>query len=256
MDLDDFAYFAEAGWLANLGRMAMPENWGRDNRYLRVYCEANLSIAVNEGLLYQDPNGRFVVWRVGHLVTTDGLPIYMYFVKNVIENRQPWFYVGTLAARRLVIKYRPYGGGEEERILIDNPPRAPDYRYPEYHPEYKIEYQWAHFLEEHESRMKQYLPEIVNPRTLYVAIFGATELSHRLQRHAVPQYYRGRYQWLLPLYITRSDLSRPDLVAALEEDSDRGVYVARTLLPPEAAYGHARAVALSTRDIGSWAEPG
>ncbi|MEW6048413.1 MAG: nucleotidyl transferase AbiEii/AbiGii toxin family protein, partial [Bacillota bacterium] len=129
----------------------------------------------------------------------------------------------------------PYGGGEEERILIDNPPRAPDYRFPEYHPEYKIEYQWAHFLEEHESRMKQYVPEIVNPRTLYVAVFGATELSHRLQRHAVPQYYRGRYQWLLPLYITRSDLSRPDLVAALEEDSDRGVYVARTLLPPEAA---------------------
>lgn len=81
------------------------------------------------------------------------------------------------------------------------------------------------------------------PLTTRNALEGAMEhsvrLAQRSYRMAVPQFYRGRIQLLLPLYL-RSD-NRPDLALTLERHG--GWYRAATVLYPDWAYGHARLLA-------------
>jgi hypothetical protein len=256
MNISEFTYVPFWGkFLDQLAKAAIREPWGTDYSYLRTYCEANFELAYDQGLIYEDIEKRFAIWRVGHLVTSDGTPIYAYLVRNNLDGKQPYVLVTALWSHRLVVKYRSEKGQIEERIPVQPPPNEPRYLIPAYQPEYRIEYAWDHFLSEHFPRLRDALPGL-SQRTLYVSVFGATELAHRLHRqNAVPQYHRGRYQYLLPLYITHDNMAgKPDLVAALEEDSDRSVYVVRTLLEPEMAYANARCVATNISQFRSWVE--
>jgi len=75
------------------------------------------------------------------------------------------------------------------------------------------------------------------------ALEGAMKASirhaQRSYRIAVPQFYRGRIQLLLPLYLRES--GRPDLALTLERHGQW--YRAATVLYPDWAYRHARLLA-------------
>lgn len=81
------------------------------------------------------------------------------------------------------------------------------------------------------------------------ALEGAMEHSVRLAkrsyRMAVPQFYHGRVQLLLPLYLRSVDI--PDLALTLERHGDW--YRAATVLYPDWAYRHAR---LLSRPNSEW----
>lgn len=77
------------------------------------------------------------------------------------------------------------------------------------------------------------------------SISRSLRLAKRSYRVAVPQYYRGKVQLLLPLYL-RSGLD-VDLALTLELHNDR--YRAATVLLPDWAYTHAR---LLTRPNSEW----
>lgn len=83
----------------------------------------------------------------------------------------------------------------------------------------------------------------VIPRRTRNALEGAMKASIRLAqrsyRIAVPQFYRGRIQLLLPLYLRES--GRPDLALTLERHGQW--YRAATVLYPDWAYRHARLLA-------------
>lgn len=64
-------------------------------------------------------------------------------------------------------------------------------------------------------------------------------LAQRSYRVAVPQFYRGRIQLLLPIYLRSADV--PDLAVTLEKHGDW--YRAATVLYPDWAYRHARLLA-------------
>lgn len=64
-------------------------------------------------------------------------------------------------------------------------------------------------------------------------------LAQRSYRITVPQFYRGRIQLLLPLYLRSADA--PDLAVTLEKHGDW--YRAATVLYPDWAYRHARLLA-------------
>jgi len=64
-------------------------------------------------------------------------------------------------------------------------------------------------------------------------------LAQRSYRMAVPQFYRGRIQLLLPLYLR--DSKRADLALTLERHG--GWYRAATVLYTDWAYRHARLLA-------------
>lgn len=71
------------------------------------------------------------------------------------------------------------------------------------------------------------------------AMKHSIRLAQRSYRMAVPQFYRGRIQLLLPLYLR--DAKRPDLALTLERHG--GWYRAATVLYPDWAYRHARLLA-------------
>lgn len=66
---------------------------------------------------------------------------------------------------------------------------------------------------------------------------------------AVPQYYNGKIQLLLPLHFT-SQTGNPDLALALEKHDD--FYTARTCLTMKMAYNNAR---LITKPQSAWLKP-
>jgi hypothetical protein len=73
----------------------------------------------------------------------------------------------------------------------------------------------------------------------------SVRLAQRSYRIAVPQYYRGRIQLLLPLYLR--DAQRADLALTLQKRGEW--YHAATVLYPDWAYRHAR---LLTRPNSEW----
>lgn len=77
------------------------------------------------------------------------------------------------------------------------------------------------------------------------AMKHSVRLAQRSYRVAVPQYYRGRIQLLLPLYLR--DTSRADLALTIEKHGEW--YRASTVLYPDWAYRHAR---LLTRPNSEW----
>jgi hypothetical protein len=71
------------------------------------------------------------------------------------------------------------------------------------------------------------------------AMKHSVRLAQRSYRMAVPQFYRGRIQLLLPIYLR--DSTRPDLALTLERHG--GWYRAATVLYTDWAYRHARLLA-------------
>jgi hypothetical protein len=92
-------------------------------------------------------------------------------------------------------------------------------------------------------------PGVTVPLATRNALEGAMKhsvrLAQRSYRVAVPQYYHGRIQLLLPLYLRNAD--RPDLALTLERHG--AWYRAATVLYPDWAYRHAR---LLSRPNSEW----
>ena len=80
------------------------------------------------------------------------------------------------------------------------------------------------------------------------AIDNAKERVRRSYKTAIPQYYRGQVQLLLPLCL--SDAQRADLALVVERHV--GFYRATTCLTLDMAYNNARQLARPDRD---WLQP-
>ena len=78
-------------------------------------------------------------------------------------------------------------------------------------------------------------------------------LKGRIKRNyklAIPHWYKGKIQLLLPLYLT-SDTTA-DLALVVEHDEERNQYMARTALTMEQAYNNARLLTCPDRQ---WLNP-
>ena len=80
------------------------------------------------------------------------------------------------------------------------------------------------------------------------AISNAQERTRRNYKTAIPQYYRGRVQLLLPLCLTSAQLADLALVAEIHDE----FYRATTCLTLDMAYNNARQLAKPDRD---WLQP-
>lgn len=237
-----------------VARAAVDENWGDDNRYLRTYIADNFEIAYQQGLVKENGEGSYALWRVGNLTTREGEPVSIVCERNRQPGRQPYYFLRVFDRARFNIRLRQ---GED---VSDQAPAAPTYDLPAYHPEYSLTYNFDHYLDDHADRAKETFPQL-NDHQRFLCIYAALVLAHkRYKQAAVPQWYRdkneqeGGYQWLLPLHINTENISkRPDLVAALDPVDEHEEYYVRTLLPPEYCYGHARSVSERDPHFRSWA---
>jgi hypothetical protein len=80
------------------------------------------------------------------------------------------------------------------------------------------------------------------------AVENAKQRVRRNYKAAIPQYYRGKIQLLLPLCLTQPDVA--DLTLVVENHG--AFYLASTCLTLDMAYNNARQLARPDRD---WLQP-
>ena len=118
---------------------------------------------------------------------------------------------------------------------------------------YQIEPNIEHFLTHTEER----LPEVLqgNARMAENVINGELQsLIGRIRRNykiAIPRWYEGKIQLLLPLVLT-NDEGVADLALVVERDDKRKIYRGKTILTMDMAYVDAR---LITKPSDDWLNP-
>jgi hypothetical protein len=103
--LGKFAHFPD-DWIQKLVVRLAPEPWGERDTWLEYYCHANFGHALRQERLLHDPEGRFVLWRVGSLETTDGRAIHGYFVRNSRRYGPPYFLVGFVTLDDGILRFQ------------------------------------------------------------------------------------------------------------------------------------------------------
>jgi Domain of unknown function (DUF3825) len=119
--------------------------------------------------------------------------------------------------------------------------------------EYKIEPNLEHFIMQNSKR----LPEVLqgNIKMAENVINGAIQSLHGMIRRnykvAIPHWFEGKIQLLLPLVLTNDD-GVADLALVVERDDKRKIYRGKTILSMDMAYVDAR---LITKPADEWLNP-
>lgn len=115
--------------------------------------------------------------------------------------------------------------------------------------DYDLRWKTEHIVEENAARLPESLK--TNPHLAALAIDGALKnLKARIMRNyklAIPHWYNGRVQLLLPLCLT--DDCTADLALVADKDKEQKCYTIQTILTMEMAYTDAR---LICRPDGEW----
>jgi hypothetical protein len=239
---------------SHIASAAIEEDWGQDRRYLFDYLRDNFELAHAQGKVKVSEADGYCLFRVGTLSTREGEPITILATKNRVSGKQPYVYTKTFTRGRFTV--RTPSGAE----VSETAPQPPEYKPPAYGKNFQLVFNFVHYLEDHEARIAEKLPQL-NPHQRFLCLYAALQLAHkRSDSCAVPQWYcdkkaeEGDYQWLLPLHVTAETVdSKPDFVATLDPISEHSEYNIRTILPPEYAYGHARAVSGRDPHFRTWA---
>jgi hypothetical protein len=115
-----------------------------------------------------------------------------------------------------------------------------------------IEINTEHIVEENKDRLPAVLQ--TNRRLAMTSIAGAIEsLKAKVVRNykvAIPHWYEGHVQLLLPLNLTDDHIA--DLALVVDKDKERNIYRAVTILTMDLAYIDARLITRPDRD---WLNP-
>ena len=250
-DLFEFGWFFEREKrLEELANLAEQEDWSYHNspsehpypilfNYLK-YTYRRLSeetkIAVSE-------NAQYACFDTG-LVTANQEGLFASFEVNRKEGAQPWFFKGWF--RRGEWELTKFSQLPDIAHYFDDPTCLVfDHRV-----DFRINID--HIITE---TPRERFPEPYRSMDAYAlqtvlrgAIENARERVRRSYKAAIPQYYRGRVQLLLPLCL--SNPQRADLAVVVERHS--GFYRASTCLTLDMAYNNARQLAKPDRD---WLQP-
>lgn len=232
--------------------LADPEDWGPNNRILKNYLSFSFSRAVfltERDVNQTAPSNLPLVFDGDRCLFNTGLytrryeTIYGLFEPNTRPDaRQRWFLKGFFKESDPMLvsfEYLPC----RVRFTEDPSELVFDYRLP-------IRSNIDHILgdEENLTRIPASLMGEGNSLLLRRAFEGAVvEAARRAAANytlAVPQFYGGRIQLLLPLCLTGD---KPELALTIQRED--GFYAARTCLTLEMAYNNAR---LICRPETSW----
>lgn len=247
----DFAFCPEPCY-DRLADLADPEDWGPGNRILKNYLSFSFSRAVfltERDVDQTAPSNLPLVFDDDRCLFNTGLytrryeTIYGLFEPNTKPDaRQRWFLKGFFKESDPMLvsfEYLPC----RVRFAEDPSELVFDYRLP-------IRSNIDHILgdEENLTRIPASLMGEGNSLLLRRAFEGAVvEAARRAAANytlAVPQFYGGRIQLLLPLCLTGD---KPELALTIQRED--GFYAARTCLTLDMAYNNAR---LICRPETSW----
>ncbi|MBD2425894.1 DUF3825 domain-containing protein [Phormidium sp. FACHB-1136] len=251
-ELFDFAYFPNINeLLQELAEEAEPEDWeykntsshgGYELPILFNYIKYTYRKLAEESKLMLSEDGQYCCFNTG-LVTEGQEPIYASFEVNRRDGLQRWYFKGWFRRGRwelnvfselpdlahyfddpssLVLDTRKDLRVNVEHIVAENKDRFP----------------------EPYSTMQPYGLQTF----LKGAIDNARERVRRNYKTAIPQYYKGQIQLLLPLCL--GNPAKADLALVVERHST--FYRASTCLTLDMAYNNARQLTRPDRD---WLQP-
>lgn len=240
-------------WLPQLAALAEPENWSYQHERAAedepcpilhnyvVYTFAKLKeqaqssdLAIAEKTV---DGRRYACFDTG-LATPSQQHIYAFFEENINPESAPWYFRGfhTVSDRLF-----PWSSGDELPALAEYFEDPADLIYDR---RLELQLDYEHILEDHlEDRFPE--PLCSNLSLARNVLIGAqAQIKDRVYRNyktAVPQYWRGRIQLLLPLCLLQD--GKADLALVVEKEKDGHAYRGNTVLTLDMAYSNARLLA-------------
>ncbi|MDF5735749.1 MULTISPECIES: DUF3825 domain-containing protein [unclassified Nostoc] len=250
-DFFEFAFIPDMD--ASLQELAKEEAESEDWNYQNTVIDRSLPVLYNyirytyrkvaeEGKISLSEDGQYSCFNTG-LVTPSQETIYASFEVNRRTDVQRWFFKAWLR------------GGRWE---LNNFPELPDLAHYFDDPaslvfdtRKDLRINVEHIIEENKERFPEpykSMDDYALQTFLKGAIDNAKERVRRNYKTAIPQYYRGQIQLLLPLCI--GNPQRADLALVVERHST--FYRASTCLTLDMAYNNARQITKPDRD---WLQP-
>ncbi|MCM1127698.1 MAG: DUF3825 domain-containing protein [Lachnospiraceae bacterium] len=248
MKLFDFAFCNEyEKKIQNLSGIC-PEKWSfggnSDNIILKNYIEhtfLKLQEEEEEKILREE---EYALFNTG-LYTVYYESIFAYFTKNKIQNRQEWYLDGFYTSYQLGMMG-----------VVNLPQRANYFKVPSdlvFDTNCNIVPQYPHIFGDAENFLR--IPESVRESPNKTLLFdGAIKRAKCMidanYKTAVPQYYRGRIQLLIPICLVSESV--PDLALVVSKNDTGNQYLGHTCLTLDMAYNNARLIA---RPDSAWLKP-
>ena len=247
----DFAFMpnfdADIDYLAS---MAEPEDWDYHNTphdkpkpVLRNYLRYTYAKVAAEKKVAVTDDEEFAIWNTG-LITPNQEPIFILFERNKFDNaRQYWHFK----------KFVRRGTWEVNKFstLPDMAHYFTDPSHLVYDTRMELRANIEHIVQDNKERFPQALQHM-DSYALQNLVKGAIDsVKERVKRNyktAIPQYYSGSLQLLLPLCLTSA--SHADLALVVERFDV--FYRAATCLTLDMAYNNARQI---TRPDREWLQP-
>lgn len=235
-ELFDFAFWGKdfsKRVVNDLALKAIKENWGANNYILKNYLEYYFKRIQEQDKIFYNESITEACFNTG-LMTELYKDIYAYFKLNRNNSKQKWFFVGFFTEN-----------ASEMNSFDPLPNIATFYNSPAdlfFDNTLNIRINTEHIIKDNLTRFPENIrgKEMTEIATLLEgAVKIAKKKSLRNYRAAVPQYFNGRIQFLLPLYFVGRK-GKPELVLTLEKSSN--FYIATSCLTFEMAYGNARLI--------------
>lgn len=238
MKLFEFAWFNDFHKsIEELKQMAMTEDWDYKNHrlgknpILENYVNHTFVKLYEEGKVI-DQNG-YAVFNTG-LVTANQEEIYAFFQSNRRPGSIKWFFLGWRKA------------SDRDLMKFTNLPETANYFENSsdliYDTKLELRPNVDHIIDDNLHRFPTSL-QSMDKYQLGVLLQGTiNDAIKRIKRNyktAVPQYYGGKLQLLLPLCLTSK--ANADLALVIEKEN--GVYRASTCLTLDMAINNARLIA-------------
>ncbi|MDR7148757.1 hypothetical protein J2W49_000685 [Hydrogenophaga palleronii] len=233
-----------------LAALAEPEDWGykataaaHPKPILRNYLTYTYRRVAEEKKIAVTPDEEYACLNVG-LITASQEPIYALFSKNKLENLSHYWHFWRFC-RRGESDLNRFSSLPDMAHYYDNPASLV------YDSRKELRVNVEHIIQDNIERFPDTLKAMNRfglQNLVKGAIDSATERVRRNYKTAIPQYYQGSVQLLLPL--TLLDPAKADLALVAERFGD--FYRAATCLTLDMAYNNARQVARPDRD---WLAP-
>lgn len=244
---DVFAHFPiwNGDWdgaFRKLADMALQEIWESPSRpvgnvdILKNYLNYTFLRLQDEGKILYSENGKKACFNTGLQTRNHNKDIIATFVKN--EKGLPtWYFKEFVDIHNM--DRRGYPPGKDPEVAEYYNKVADLF----FDLDYKLMWNAEHIVEHNKERLPKELQEC-SVKLASVAIGGALDrVKAKVKRNyklAIPHWYKGHVQLLLPLNLTGDDSVSLALVA--DKDEEHKCYRITTILTPEMAYVDARLI--------------
>jgi hypothetical protein len=241
----------------HLAKLTKDEDWHFNRNEFKTKYKQQFPILTNYlnytflraqelGLISYSSDGYKACFNTG-LQTKDEKDIFALFFKNKESSRfkVPDWTLYTFADSYST-KLEPYKPLPDLPTYISNPADLV------FDTKLDIEINTEHIIDQNKERLPAVLQ--TNRRLAMIALSGSIEsLRSKVLRNykvAIPHWYEGKMQLLLPLNLT--DDNQADVALVIDKDHERNIYRAITILTMDLAYIDAR---LITRPDREWLNP-